>query len=68
MMVPTGSGEMPAPTRTLAVPGIVRRGERWVHEGAFEGAGGRRGQHSEDFRALWEDLTGLYRAFPGASW
>ena len=66
-MVPTSSGEIEAGP-TLSVPGIERRDGRWVHVGAFAGAGGRRGRHSEDFRPLWEDLTGLYRAVPGATW
>jgi ring-1,2-phenylacetyl-CoA epoxidase subunit PaaC len=66
-MVPTSSGEIEAGP-TLSVPGIERRDGRWVHVGGFAGAGGRRGRHSEDFTALWEDLTGLYRAVPGATW
>jgi ring-1,2-phenylacetyl-CoA epoxidase subunit PaaC len=66
-MVPTSSGEIEAGP-TLAVPGIERRDGRWVHVGAFAGAGGRQGRHSEDFGGLWEDLTGLYRAVPGATW
>jgi ring-1,2-phenylacetyl-CoA epoxidase subunit PaaC len=66
-MVPTSSGEIEAGP-TLSVPGIERRDGRWVHVGGFAGAGGRRGRHSEDFRPLWEDLTGLYRAVPGATW
>ena len=66
-MVPTGSGEVPV-AEPLTVPGVARRDGRWVHEGAFAGAGGRQGQHSDDFTPLWEDLTGLYRAHPGARW
>jgi ring-1,2-phenylacetyl-CoA epoxidase subunit PaaC len=66
-MVPTSSGEIEAGP-TLSVPGIERRDGRWVHVGGFAGAGGRRGRHGEDFRPLWEDLTGLYRAVPGATW
>jgi ring-1,2-phenylacetyl-CoA epoxidase subunit PaaC len=66
-MVPTSSGEIEAGP-TLSVPGIERRDGRWVHVGGFAGAGGRRGRHSEDFTALWEDLTGLHRAVPGATW
>jgi ring-1,2-phenylacetyl-CoA epoxidase subunit PaaC len=30
--------------------------------------GGRRGRRSEDFDALWEDLTAMFRTEPGASW
>jgi ring-1,2-phenylacetyl-CoA epoxidase subunit PaaC len=69
-MVPTGSGEMeerPAGP-SLRVPGLERRGGRWVHVGDFEGAGGRGGHHSEDFGPLWEEMTALYRAHPGAKW
>jgi ring-1,2-phenylacetyl-CoA epoxidase subunit PaaC len=66
-MVPTGSGEVPA-SEPLTVPGVARRDGRWVHEGAFAGAGGRQGRHSEDFGPLWEEMTGLYRAHPGATW
>jgi len=67
-MVPTASGEMEQEGPTLSVPGVERVGDRWVHRGGFAGAGGRSGRHSEDFAPLWEDLTGLYRAFPGATW
>jgi len=67
-MVPTASGEMASEAPTLSVPGVERVGGRWVHRGEFAGAGGRRGHHSEDFTALWDDLTGLYRAYPGATW
>jgi ring-1,2-phenylacetyl-CoA epoxidase subunit PaaC len=63
-MVPTSAGEI----ETLVVPGVVRRGERWVHEGGFAGAGGRQGRHSEDFGPLWEEMTNLYRSHPGARW
>jgi ring-1,2-phenylacetyl-CoA epoxidase subunit PaaC len=66
-MVPTSSGEIEAGP-TLSVPGIERRDGRWIHVGGFAGAGGRRGRHSEDFTPVWEDLTGLYRAVPGATW
>jgi ring-1,2-phenylacetyl-CoA epoxidase subunit PaaC len=33
-----------------------------------QGLGGRRGRHSEDFADVWEEMTGTYRAFPGATW
>lgn len=32
------------------------------------GLGGRHGIHTEDFTALWEELTGTYRAHPGVRW
>jgi ring-1,2-phenylacetyl-CoA epoxidase subunit PaaC len=67
-MVPTSSGDMPAPGEDLAVPGLARRDGQWVHEGGFSGAGGRRGRHSDDFLPLWEEMTGLYRGHPGAKW
>jgi ring-1,2-phenylacetyl-CoA epoxidase subunit PaaC len=66
-MVPTSTGEIEAGT-TLSVPGIERRDGRWVHVGEFEGQGGRQGLHTEDFQAVWEEMTGLYRAVPGATW
>lgn len=69
-MVPTASGAIEAtePTPTLRVPGLARRDGRWVHVGEFAGAGGRRGRHSEDFAALWGEMTMLYRSHPGATW
>ena len=30
--------------------------------------GGRRGEHGEDFTALWQEMTSTYRTSPGASW
>lgn len=67
-MVPTSSGEIEAGAEELMVPGIVRRDGRWEHEGAFAGAGGRHGRHSEDFEPLWDEMTKLYREHPGATW
>jgi ring-1,2-phenylacetyl-CoA epoxidase subunit PaaC len=70
-MVPTSSGATEleeAGTRTLRVPGLERRDGRWIHAGEFSGAGGRRGLHSPDFAPLWEEMTALYRAHPGARW
>jgi ring-1,2-phenylacetyl-CoA epoxidase subunit PaaC len=67
-LVQTGSGEMPRQADAFATPDVVRRDGRWVHEGGFAGAGGRRGRHSEDFLPLWEEMTMLYRAHPGATW
>lgn len=66
-LIPTASGEAEAGP-TLEVPGIERRGGRWVQVGDFGGVGGRRGRHTEDFAALWEEMTGLYRSVPGATW
>lgn len=67
-MVPTGSGEVEGGPGDLRAPGVVHRDGRWVHEGAFAGAGGRRGRHSEDFMPLWEEMTNMHRSFPGARW
>jgi hypothetical protein len=67
-MVPTSSGELEGGESAFTAPGLVRRDGRWVHEGRFAGAGGRWGRRSEDFGALWEEMTGLYRAHPGARW
>jgi hypothetical protein len=39
-----------------------------VHEGGLAGEGGRRGVRTDDFAALWNEMTGLYRAHPGATW
>jgi ring-1,2-phenylacetyl-CoA epoxidase subunit PaaC len=36
------------------------------HDGA--GLGGRRGRHSEEFAALWDEMTSTYRSDPGARW
>ena len=70
-MLPTSSGasevEESGPER-LRVPGLERRDGRWVHVGGFSGAGGRSGQHSDDFAPLWEEMTALHRAHPGARW
>ncbi len=67
-MVPTSAGEIAGEREDLRVPGVARREGRWVHEGEFEGAGGRHGRHSEDFMPLWEEMTKLYREHPGARW
>lgn len=66
-LVPTSSGEAEIGP-TLEVPGVERREGRWVHVGGFAGDGGRRGRHTKDFMELWEEMTGLYRAIPEASW
>jgi ring-1,2-phenylacetyl-CoA epoxidase subunit PaaC len=67
-MVPTSSGDIAGEPEDLSAPVAVSRDGRWVHQGGFSGAGGRRGRHSEDFLPLWEEMTALYRAHPGASW
>jgi ring-1,2-phenylacetyl-CoA epoxidase subunit PaaC len=70
-MVPTSSGTAETTAgaeASLRVPGLERREGRWVHTGSFAGDGGRRGVRSDDFAALWDEMTGLYRAHPGARW
>jgi ring-1,2-phenylacetyl-CoA epoxidase subunit PaaC len=54
-MVPTSSGEIEAAGNSPPQPSRL-------------GIGGRRGQHSEHFEPLWEEMTALYRAHPGARW
>ena len=54
-MVPTSTGEIEA---TVERPAANSR----------NGFGGRRGQHSEHFEPLWQEMTALYRAHPGARW
>ena len=54
--VPTSSGELLDETTDDAGPA------------SGQGLGGRYGRHTEDFTEIWEDMTGTYRAFPGASW
>jgi ring-1,2-phenylacetyl-CoA epoxidase subunit PaaC len=55
--VPTSSGELL--TDDDETSGAPANGQ---------GLGGRRGRHSEDFADVWEEMTGTYRAFPGATW
>jgi ring-1,2-phenylacetyl-CoA epoxidase subunit PaaC len=54
-MVPTSSGEIEA---TADVSTTAKHA----------GAGGRKGLHSEHFEPLWQEMTALYRAHPGARW
>ena len=71
-LVPTSSGaaeaEGGAPPAAPPGPVLARRDGRWVHAGGFAGEGGRRGVRTDDFAALWDEMTGLYRAHPGATW
>ncbi|MGH3664617.1 MAG: 1,2-phenylacetyl-CoA epoxidase subunit PaaC [Egibacteraceae bacterium] len=55
--VPTSSGELL--TEALA-DGAAAAGDH--------GLGGRRGRHTADFAEVWEEMTGTYRAHPGARW
>ena len=56
--VASSSGDLISEDATAAV----------TSDGAAQGLGGRRGHHTEDLRSLWEDMTGQYRAHPGARW
>jgi ring-1,2-phenylacetyl-CoA epoxidase subunit PaaC len=48
---------------------LLATGHAAPHEPVeVSGAGGRRGRHSADFTALWDEMTETYRVSPGASW
>jgi ring-1,2-phenylacetyl-CoA epoxidase subunit PaaC len=66
--VPTSSGELTRDDTPLQGVHVERRGGQWVPVGEFTGRGGRHGRHSDAFAELWEEMTGTYRAHPGASW
>jgi ring-1,2-phenylacetyl-CoA epoxidase subunit PaaC len=68
-VVPTaaGSGEAARSTEAGGSGEAAGSGPAGRSDGP-PGAGGRRGIHSEDFLPLWEEMTGLYRAHPGARW
>lgn len=51
-MIPTSTGEIERETTTHA----------------RDASGGRLGKHSDDFLPVWEEMTALYRAHPGARW
>lgn len=56
-IIPTASGAMESgPVDTTP----------W--EPAAASLGGRHGKHSEDWPAVWDEMTALYRAHPGATW
>lgn len=59
-MVPTSSGSIETATDDASL------GAPW--EPTASGLGGRHGKHSEDWPAVWEEMTSLYRAHPGATW
>ena len=56
-MIPTSSGEIEPSSA-----------DRPTSVTIADGTGGRRGVHSDDFMPLWEEMTALYRAHPGARW
>jgi hypothetical protein len=47
---------------------IADAGGDSAQESSPDELGGRRGRHTPDFDRLWEDMTGQYRAHPGATW
>ena len=47
---------------------LLEEGTAARREQAPQGLGGRRGQHTEDFDTLWEDLTYTFRKEPNATW
>ena len=55
--VPTSSGELISGDDDAAPANATTRG-----------LGGRLGRHTSDFDEVWEEMTGTYRAFPGATW
>lgn len=68
-VVPTSAGELIEQAhQSPRGPSIKRSNGRWMLEGTFPAMGGRRGKHSEDFDALWNDLTMTYREEPAATW
>jgi ring-1,2-phenylacetyl-CoA epoxidase subunit PaaC len=69
-------GVLPEPHATLAeragerlAAALAAAGLDGLVSGALAGGlGGRRGVHTEDFTAMWEEMTATYRAHPGARW
>lgn len=55
-MIPTSTGEIEPGDTEAPAPARAN------------GRGGRHGVRSEDFPLLWEEMTALYRAHPGARW
>ncbi len=55
--VPTSSGEL-----------LPDDGDAAGANGVPSGLGGRLGRHTPDFAEVWEEMTGTYRAYPGATW
>ncbi|MDQ3709080.1 MAG: phenylacetate-CoA oxygenase subunit PaaC [Actinomycetota bacterium] len=47
---------------------VARDGARAPSGSGDGGYGGRLGRHSSDFDAVWEEMTGTYRAYPGVRW
>lgn len=47
---------------------IAGEGGNGRAEPAHDGLGGRSGRRSPEFQVLWDDMTSMYRAHPGATW
>jgi ring-1,2-phenylacetyl-CoA epoxidase subunit PaaC len=58
----------PAPPETRISLGSDTHGEREYQPTIAPRLGGRYGQHTQDFRTLWEQMTMVYRLDPQASW
>ena len=50
------------------ITGVESSADGWIVDGLFATAGGRRGVHTPDLDEAWDEMTGLYRAHPGAHW
>ncbi|MGH8907189.1 MAG: 1,2-phenylacetyl-CoA epoxidase subunit PaaC [Egibacteraceae bacterium] len=67
-ILPVGHDELLTRWRAVVGAELEPYGLGGVLKGLGGGLGGRHGRHSEDFTQLWEEMTGLYRAYPGARW
>jgi ring-1,2-phenylacetyl-CoA epoxidase subunit PaaC len=68
-LIATSTGEMiEEPHPPASRPFISRANGYWEIRGDLPGLGGRRGNHTEDFAHLWDDLTKTYREEPTATW
>lgn len=67
-MIPTSSGDLiEEPEGSKKKPSLLRV-NGWSIPADSPAFGGRYGRHSEDFGALWDDLTKTYREEPSATW
>jgi len=62
---PDASAEFVASSSGDLIAGDGRNGQP---EPVHDGFGGRAGRRSVEFAALWDDMTSMYRAHPGATW
>lgn len=63
--VASSSGDLIAADRDARA---VEPGPRERGDASNQGGGGRRGHHTSEFETLWAEMTGQYRAHPGATW